>query len=179
MSLPTLPIAVDVDVSVSIASPGMHGHDEAMTCIAEPRLQLTSDVPGEKVARDVGSPKKYQPRLPFASSRPSQRVVQGFHGLAVAILDPDIQPQLVVGRRLKETRPHTLSRLHGLDDSSLVDRSGRRRRRVGRRSGSAVAERPRPSQRQPRRNDRQRRAPWIPKPHVPTMAIRPDPVKLR
>ena len=53
LRLPTIAVALDVDVAVSIPSPRMHGKDESVARVAVLHLELPTNVPSEQVARNV------------------------------------------------------------------------------------------------------------------------------
>lgn len=154
MRFPSLAIAIDVDVAMTVCAPRMDWHDKPMPGIAIPLLKLAADVPCKKVAGDVGRPIEHQSRLPFSGRGSRECLVKSLHRSAVTIFDCDVEPELPDWRRLQQTRPHAVrGGAHRLDHRGLVDGCGccrRRCRRVGRTSGRVVRKRPERRQPQPR-----------------------------
>jgi len=100
-------------------------HHKAMPGVTITLLKLPEDVPREQIACDMGGPIENQSRLPCARCRALQSSMQGVHRPAIAILDPDVEAELVIWRWLQELRPHTLSRADRFEYPGLIDGSGR------------------------------------------------------
>ena len=66
LRLPSLAVALDVDVAVPIGSPRMHRKQKAVAGVAVARLELPANVAGEKIARDMRRAEEEQPSLPLA-----------------------------------------------------------------------------------------------------------------
>jgi len=108
LRLPPLTIAFDVDVAMPISAPRMNGNQETVAGVTKACLELTANVTGEQIARDVRRPIEDQASLSFACRRARKSPMQRVHRLAVAILDRNVEPERVVRRWLQEPRPHAL-----------------------------------------------------------------------
>ena len=141
----------------------MRRQDDAVPGVSESGLELPADVAGEQVARDVRGPVEHDPRLTLTGFGSTQGGVKARHRASVRVLDRDVEPEPIVGRRAEQlgTSSDDAGERGRGGLASLNVALGRLMRRLGRSGGAfprgVEGERRNDGKEDRERHDRERR----------------------